>query len=168
MAVSAMHIAQSSGLSRFKALQTASRTPMGSQPLGCECQQKTQKVGGTNWVIASLSHANLHRPLAWPSRPCTSPSPWDYRGSKRYKPHHEAQWDRSLWDANASKRRKRWVAPIAKGGWHQLGWSASKRSCGADGYLRARSPGHNASIQGAVRLLAKPGNPTPTRSNPLL
>ncbi|MFN9550148.1 MAG: hypothetical protein ACK56Q_07715, partial [Pirellulaceae bacterium] len=48
-AVSAMHIAQSLGPSRFKTLQTASRTPVGSQPLGCECQQKTQKVGGTNW-----------------------------------------------------------------------------------------------------------------------
>ncbi|MFN9591136.1 MAG: hypothetical protein ACK56G_00295, partial [Pirellulaceae bacterium] len=49
MAVSAMHIAQSLGPSRFKTLQTASRTPVGSQPLGCECQQKTQKVGGTTW-----------------------------------------------------------------------------------------------------------------------
>jgi hypothetical protein len=88
--------------------------------LGCECQQKTQKVR-KRWVapigviaIASLSHANLHHPVAWPSRPCTSPSLWGHRGSKRYKPHHEAQWDRSLWDANASKGRKRWVAPIGK------------------------------------------------------
>ena len=49
MAVSAMLIAPSLGLAPFKAFQTASQTSVGSQSLECECQQKAQKVGGTNW-----------------------------------------------------------------------------------------------------------------------
>jgi hypothetical protein len=53
MAVSAMHIALSLGLAPFKAFLTASQTSLGSQRLGCECQQKGQKVGGTNFTNAS-------------------------------------------------------------------------------------------------------------------
>ncbi|MFN7361149.1 MAG: hypothetical protein ACK5PD_02740 [Pirellulaceae bacterium] len=37
------------GTIAVQSVARASRTPVGSQPLGCECQQRTQKVGGTNW-----------------------------------------------------------------------------------------------------------------------
>jgi hypothetical protein len=69
MAVSAMHIAPSLGLAPFKAFQTASQTPLRSQPLGCECQQKAQKVGGTNFTNASKKRKRWVAPI---SAPCWS------------------------------------------------------------------------------------------------
>lgn len=118
-------------------------------------QQKAQKVGGTNWHM----------------RICITP--WHGRLGHAHRPVFGAIAVQSVTNritrpSGIAAFGMRMPAKDAKGGWHQLGRRASKRSCGAVGYLRARSPGHNASIQGAVRLLAKPGNPTPTRSNPLL